>query len=407
MRGAGVESEGKGLLARRRAGPQSRDARTETQARLLVRRAEIEQAVLTRVNAISGSGREADPAYLEGLRTAALAAIEYFLEATEQGERRVVPIPAQMRAQARAAARNAVSLDTVLRRCFGGYTLFGDFLIEEAAKLQLPGEELKRLLRSQAHHFDRLVSATSEEYAREAESLPGSSAQLRAELVGRLLDGELIDTAELAYDFDAHHLGLIAQGPGAAEALRDLAAPLDRRLLLVRREADLAWLWLGGRSRPDPVDLEGPIAASWPPRIALAIGEPGESLAGWRLSHRQAAAALPVAQRRRAEPVRYADVALLASILRDEVLAASLRQLYLEPLAAASGGGEVLRETLRAYFAAERNVSSAAAGLGVKRHTVTNRLRAVEERLGRPLDECSLDLDAALRLEERGRPSSS
>jgi DNA-binding PucR family transcriptional regulator len=80
----------------------------------------------------------------------------------------------------------------------------------------------------------------------------------------------------------------------------------------------------------------------------------------------------------------------------------SLRQLYLEPLAGERDGGEVLRETLRAYFEAERNVSSAAAALGVKRHTVTNRLRAAEEKLGRSLNVCAGELDVALHLEDLG-----
>jgi DNA-binding PucR family transcriptional regulator len=78
----------------------------------------------------------------------------------------------------------------------------------------------------------------------------------------------------------------------------------------------------------------------------------------------------------------------------------SLRQLYLEPLAGERDGGEVLRETLRAYFEAERNVSSAAAALGVTRKTVTNRLCVVEERLGRRLGLCSAEIEAVLRLDE-------
>ena len=117
----------------------------------------------------------------------------------------------------------------------------------------------------------------------------------------------------------------------------------------------------------------------------MTIGEPGEGLSGWRLSHRQAKAALQVAERRGQAVLRYADVALLASVLRDDLLVTSLRQLYLEPLERARDGGKAARETLRAYFAAERNVSSTAAVLGVDRRTVTNRMRAIEELFDRPL----------------------
>jgi DNA-binding PucR family transcriptional regulator len=58
----------------------------------------------------------------------------------------------------------------------------------------------------------------------------------------------------------------------------------------------------------------------------------------------------------------------------------------------------VARRTLRAYFAAERNVSSAAAALGVRRQTITSRLHVIEERLGRSLGVYATELDAALRL---------
>jgi hypothetical protein len=93
----------------------------------------------------------------------------------------------------------------------------------------------------------------------------------------------------------------------------------------------------------------------------------------------------------------YADVALLASILRDDLVATSLHKLYLEPLERARDGGKVARETLRAYFAAERNISSTAAALGVDRRTVRNRIRAIEELLGRPLKGSVAELEIALR----------
>jgi DNA-binding PucR family transcriptional regulator len=76
-----------------------------------------------------------------------------------------------------------------------------------------------------------------------------------------------------------------------------------------------------------------------------------------------------------------------------------LRSLYLEPLERERGGGEAARDALRAYFAADRNVSSAAAMLGVSRQAVAKRLRSVEERLGRSLASCGTELEAALRLE--------
>lgn len=376
-------------------------ARVAISERLRARVQEIEHAALTRVYGISEPAETADPEYTDGLRAAVASALDYGLNILERGEEYAPPIPTALLVQARLAARNAVSLDTVLRRYFAGFSLLGDFVIEEAERSGLlGGEALKRLLGAQAALFDRVIAAVSEEYAREAESRLQSVEQRRAYLVKRLLAGELIDTSELSYDFGAHHLAAVASGPGVDEALRELATGLDRRLLLVGRGEGAVWVWLGSRRPLDLEELERFISRDWPARASLALGEPAEGIAGWRLSHRQARAAMPIALRSPQSSVRYAEVALLASVLGDDLLATSLRQLYLEPLARERDGGEVLRETLRAYFAAHHNVSSAAAALRINRHTVTNRLRTIEELLGRPLDTCSAEIDAVLRLED-------
>ena len=136
--------------------------------------------------------------------------------------------------------------------------------------------------------------------------------------------------------------------------------------------------------------------------VVLAFGEPARGLAGWRLTHQQAQAALVVALRRPRRFTRYADVALLASALKDQALARALIDIYIAPLDDAHSRGPVLRQTLRAYLAAECGVSSAAIGLKVSRSTVESRLRTVEERLGRTLHPFPAELEVALALDELG-----
>ena len=391
-------------IAQSRSSASFEQARAELTIRLRERQAEIEQAVLTRTYAVSGTSgpvdlETLDPTYLQGLRAAVSAAVDYALAVFEHGEERAPSLPFALLTQTRLAARNGVGLDTVLRRYSAGYVLLSDFLVEEAERSGLRGPALQRLLRSQGA-LDRLLAVLSEEYAREERARPATTQQRRTERIERLLAGEAIDASGLEYDFEGHHLALLACGPGVATALRELASALDCRLLTACRGEDTLWAWLGARRALDPEELRRHLSASWPAEVTLAIGEAGQGLTGWRLSHRQAKAALQVAQRSQEPFVRYADVALLAAVLQDDLLATSLRQLYLEPLEAERDGGETLRETLRAYFAAGCNVSSAAAVLGVKRHTVTSRLRVIEERLGRPLDTWAAELDAALRLKQ-------
>jgi hypothetical protein len=369
--------------------------------RLRERLPEVQAAIATRVYSISDPHEVADPAYRQDLDAAVAAAVEYRLAVLEAGERQAPAVPAVLLAQARLEARDGVPLDTVLRRYFAGNSLFGDFLVEEAERGEVESSTLRRLLGEQATLGDRLIAAVSAEYAREAKSRPRSAAERRRECVKRLLAGELVDHSELGYELDAHHLALMVKGEGAEELMRGLASTLDRRLLIVQREEEPKWAcWLGGRRPLATGDALEALADAVADGVFVTVGEPNEGLVGWRFSHLQAKAALAVAERQGRSVVRYADVALLASTLRDDLVAGSLRQLYLAPLESMRDGGKVARGTLRAYFAAERNVSSTAAALGVDRRTVSNRLRAIEALLGRPLADSAADLEIALRLDE-------
>lgn len=376
-------------------------ARAALAARLRERLPEIQAAVATRVYAISDPREVRDPAYPEGLNAALAAAVEYRLAVLEDGERQAPLVPPVLLAQARLDARDGVLLDVVLRRYYAGSTLFGDFLAEEAERAKVPSSILRRLLAEQSTLGDRLLAAVSEEHARAASIRPGSAMDRRRELVRRLSAGELVDTSELGYDVGGHHLGLMVKGEGVEETMRGVASALDRRLLAVKREEEPKWAcWLGGGSLLPAEEALRALTDVVPKGMLVTVGEPGEGLPGWGLSHLQAKTALPIAERMGRSVVRYAEVALLVAVARDDLAADSLRQLYLAPLERARDGGRIARDTLRAYFAADRNISSTAAALGVDRATVRNRLRAAEDLLGRPLQGSMPDLEIALRLND-------
>jgi hypothetical protein len=382
-----------------------RSATARVRAELLKRlqgdRLEIERAILTRAHAVADPTEVSDPRYADGLRASICAAIDYGLSGIAEGETYSSEIPPVLLAQARIAARNGVSLDVVLRRYLAGYTLLSDHLMSTVHdESGITGTALQRLMRDQAMLLDRLLAKISEEHTDETTRKSITSSQRSAERIKRLLDGELIDTSDFNYPFDSFHLGVIAVGTDSAEAIRSLAAALDCRLLSVQREEGTVWAWLGGRCMAGPADVESLVSSDWPSNAILAVGEPGKGLDGWRLTHRQASAALSVALRRSQVFTRYADVALLATMLQDDLLAVSLSQLYLAPLARKRDGGKTARETLRAYFAANRNVSSAAAALGLSRRAVAKRLRTIEAELGFPLDPATSAIEAALRFEE-------
>jgi len=342
-----------------------------------------------------------DPAYALGLRRAVSAGLEFAIACLQGPPGEPVAVPEAALAQARAAARNEISLDVVIRRYSAGYTLLGDFLLEDAGAGGGPAAlELRPLLRSLSVAFERLVAAVACAYSEEAKSRFQTAERRRGEWVRKLLAGDLVDPEQLGYQLEHWHLGALACGAGALESLRTLAKALDRSLLLVRGEEETAWAWLGGRARPEPEAVLRLAERALPEDVRFALGEPGRGIEGWRLTHRQAKAAMAVALRGPESRVRYFDVALLAAALRDDVLEGSLREVYLGPLRRTQDRGAPLIETLHAYFACGRNATSAAAALGVSRQTVSVRLRAVEEKIGRPLATCGVQLEMALRLQD-------
>lgn len=377
------------------------DPATDLLGRLRDRLPGIEEACLREAYSIADPSAVVDSTYREGLQAAISAALEYALTAVDAPpDAPETPVPSPVLAQARTAAHAHIGLDTVIRRCFAGDALLRSCLTEEAQGFGLGKSALNRLLDSQKRAFDRLLEAVGLEYRRTIE-LPLTPAARKAKRLGQLLAGEIVDLTEIPYDFDAHHIGLIVGGPAIGEAIRSLAQALNRQVLISPASSGELWVWLGGRKPLDAQRVRRVAnARTWPADVSVGIGESSYGVPGWRRTHRQARAASEIAKRSSRAVRRYADVAVLAALAHDDLLVSSLNELYLAPLESQRDRGETLRETLRAYFSAQRNVSSAAAALGVKRHTVTQRLRTVEDTLGQSLTECATTLDLALSLEE-------
>ncbi len=367
---------------------------------LRARRLEIEQAIVERIGAVPDPVGDQDAEYRAGQRATVTAVVDYDLAGIERGEEHSEPIPSVAVAQARRAARIGVRHGTVLRRYVAGHALVDDYVMQAAEHAGLPGHgaALSRIRRTRASLLDRLIASIADEYTREAQRARSSPEQRRGERVRRLLAGEQIDATEFGHEFDAWHLGVIATGHEAACALRTLATQLARSSLHVPMGERTVWAWLGGQRRLTFSDIERALSANESTEVSLAVGEPGRGIEGFRLTHRQAQAALSVALHRPQKLTRFADVALIAPWMKDEGLAQSLVELYLSPLDQGREG-PVLRRTLREYFAAGRNAKAAAAALGVDRGTVGKRLRTIE-RLGCPLDRRLAELEVVMRLEE-------
>jgi sugar diacid utilization regulator len=214
-----------------------------------------------------------------------------------------------------------------------------------------------------------------------------------------LLAGGPADVGGLGYELDAWHLGMIGTGLGVGQAVRAAVAGSACELLCVPHDEQSVWAWLGGQRKAVTGATKRLRSARWPAGVTLAVGELREGVDGWRWTHHEARAALMVAPPKPQGVTRCADVILEAAMLRDGTLARTLRDVYLSPLDELRIGGQVARDTLRAYFAAGRSTRDAADRLKVDRRTVWYRLDKIAKGLGWSPEERGAELEIALRVE--------
>jgi hypothetical protein len=164
---------------------------------LRARQAEIEEAIFARVrDVVSDPAVEGDAEYVAGLRATVAAAVDYVLDGIERGEGwGGGSIPREAAVQAHRAARNGVSLDTVMRRYMLGQALLWDYILEEADRVDWnpahpEGGRLRGMLRAQASLVDRLVRDVAREHGGELERVRRSREHRVLERVRALLAGE-------------------------------------------------------------------------------------------------------------------------------------------------------------------------------------------------------------------------
>jgi hypothetical protein len=310
--------------------------------------------------------------------------------------------PAEVAESARLAASLGFPVAGVLQAYRTGHAVQWRAWRDAVYELERPREETRELLDLGFEFFfeyaDRCCRWAARAYAEERERLLRSQEQRRTQLVRRLLAGEELDGEELGYDLDAGHLGVVAFGTDAEGGVEALAEALDATALAVAVDRETAWGWIHLEDAADARQLVRRFQPS--AGVRLAVGGPAAGVEGFRRAHAEALEAHRIARRGAAPLTLYDDVGLLALAARDEALAGAFCARELGPLAGAGKREETLRQTLRAYLAAAQHASSAAALLGVSDRTVSNRVRTVEERLGRPVATRSAELDVALRLHE-------
>ena len=305
---------------------------------------------------------------------------------------------------ARYCARLGVSLHHVLQQYHLGHAIQWEAWFELVEQREPDADERRRLLDRASRFFfdyaDRMCGFATEHYTDERERSLRSHEQRRVQLVRELLDARGdVASGDLGYDLDGlEHIGLIAWGAEGSDHVRALSRALDGRLLIVGAAEETWWAWIGAADHAPDV-LERALARVRPPAgVRLAIGAPSAGREGFRRTHQHAAAAHRAAPRGGGPVVRYEDIALEALAAADATAAHEFIALELRGIEGADARSARLRETLTAWFACGQNAAATAARLGVHEQTVAQRLRAVEERTGRPVAGRRAELETALRL---------
>jgi hypothetical protein len=269
-----------------------------------------------------------------------------------------------------------------------------------------PDQRADLLRRGSAFFFDyaaRLSGFVTEEYMAERDRALRSAEQRRMRLVLSVLAADPIDPGSLDYPMEGTHIGVVASGEGAAEALRELTRRLERRSLVLE-VGEGTWAWIGGA--PPLHDVVEVWEADG--RVSVGIGSKASGVEGFRRTHRQASQAYRAATRTGAGLVHYSDVALEDLSSRDQEDARAFVASELHGIHGEDLRSKRLRETLHAYFASGQNAKTAAARLGIHQQTVAQRLATVEERTGQSVVLRRAEFEVALRLRNHlDKPSAA
>ncbi len=373
------------------------EQRAEIAAALAVMRPEIERNANDAIGRVEPSlPGDSQREYEHGIARAVQGVLDYVLAALAAGSTAVEPVPLVALDQARRAARMGVGLDTVLRRYAAG-----DRALRRAIAAELDGRD--ESVADDVHTLadeavDQAMGAAAAEFDAEIARL-SEMADPRLILAIGLLQEEINATEIDGYVLDRWHIGVVTESAVPKVGLLRLADSLGAQPLVVDSRRGQRWAWIGKREPLSVAGVEATLMEIFQHRAAFGVGEPRRGLSGWRLTHTEARSAAELPNDGSRPVTRLREHILEAAVLGNQAFAESLIATYIEPLEKeASKPAADLRRTVRAYLRSGQNANSAAQYLGIDRHTVLRRVRKVEELVGEKVEDCSAQLDTALRI---------
>ncbi len=321
----------------------------------------------------------------------------------------------------RRLAQRDVAVVALIRAYRVGQARFLHRCLEDALQRMgagpVEGTATLRIVERVSDYIDRIVEqvVTAYELARE-EWLQHRGAVVATRVLSLLTERNVdIDAAESrlgGYRIRQRHLGAVIW---AGDPIADIApltvlrrftdavaeaAGCRERPLFVPYDEMTAWLWMpiADRNEGTRSAFEKALAEAHP-SVFAALGEPAQSLHGFRRTHRQAVSAHAVALvagRHRARLTPFIEVAPLAMMCADLDSARAWVAETLGALAVDDERHALLRHTARVFLANGGSYTATADQLSLHRNTAQYRVHKAEEFRGRPLREGRLDVELAL-----------
>ncbi|MFT4087487.1 MAG: helix-turn-helix domain-containing protein [Gordonia sp. (in: high G+C Gram-positive bacteria)] len=245
-------------------------------------------------------------------------------------------------------------------------------------------------------------------YENERQRWLGAEGNVLSSTVIRLLDDGAhpeVFEQETGYRLARTHVAAIIWTVDTAAGLTELdrvartvagAIKAESSPIVTATDRNTVWVWIpfGRSASADPVDVCNRIEL--PDGVRVAVGLPGQGIAGFRRSHRQARAAYEVASvgRLAARAVGFGDRGIAAVSLMARDLDSTREWVHevLGPLAHDSENAGILRETLSVYHSCGESHLRAAEQLLLHRNTVKYRIGKALEMLPRRHDRMDLAL---------------
>ncbi len=265
-------------------------------------------------------------------------------------------------------------------------------------------------------YVDWIVLHLLATYEQERRTWLDGQSTMHSAVIHRVVAGDDVDEdtfrGETGYRLDQYHVAAVLRvedgfaEPTESGLTRALAAAVGAvgppLLTAVDRSTTWAWFPLGPR-QVGPVDVAAVEKALPPAPCRVALGVPGQGVAGFRRSHDQAAKVhslqTPTSELRR-RVVSFADDAVAVVVrLADDLEGTRVWVAEtLGPLARRSENERRLRETLLTYLRTGGSYAQSAVQLNLHGNTVKYRVKKAMEVRGRPIGDDRLTVEMALQV---------